>query len=208
MSRDVSQQKKSSAAGRQPIGSCLPSRTNAVGLVDGLTLQEDEGSISKHELTPQQSQDRAAAAVDGQAQGAAQQPEGAQLQMAASAAALQTSKGTAMQAAKPGQAELLIQMGLECPPNSSPPPSRQVDSPLQGQAVMQPCQPQERSSAGGNQKTRVAVAVKEESARASPEWKVRGTKGAGAERTGNTLFEEVCQPGDSLGPTALRPAAL
>ena len=129
--------------------------------------------------------------------------------MAASAAASQQSQGTAKQAAQPGQAEHLIQVGLEAPPNSSPVPLRQVDSALHGQAAMQPCPPQERSSeAEGSQKTRLAVAVKEESVRGSPEWKVRGTKEAEAQRTGNTLFAEVCQPGQPLGPTAMPPAVL
>lgn len=150
----------------------------------------------------------ASAAAEDQAQGAAQQPEGAQLEMAASAAALQQSQGTAKQPAQPGQAELLIQVGLETPPDSSPVPLRQVGYTLPVQAAMQPCQAQERSSeAECSQKTRVAVAVavKEESVRGSPEWKVRGAREAEAQRTGNTLFVEVCQPGEHLGPT---PSAL
>ena len=176
-------------------------------LADGsaIILQKDEGPSSKRELTAQQSQERvASAAAEDQAQGAAQQPEGVQLVMAASAAALQQSQGTAKQAAQPGQAEHLIQVGLETPQDSCPPPSCQVDSTLQGQAAMQPCQLQERSSeAECSQKTRVAIAIKEESVRGSPEWKVRGTKRAEEQRTGDTLFVEACQPGEHLGPTAL-----
>ena len=236
MHMDVSQQMKSPTAARQPVGNCLSSGATVVGLADvsASVLRKDEGPSSKHELTAQQSKKRAAsAAAEGQARGAAQQPETAQLESAALPAVLQQSQGvarqnaaaehqgavlgaplrqvpgTVKQAAPPGQAELPRQIDLKPLPDSGPPPVPQADSALAGQAGTQGAQqPQERSSEAGSQKTRVAVAIKEESGRASPKWKVRGTREAEAQHTGNTLFAEASQPGEHLGPTALHPAVL
>lgn len=101
-------------------------------------------------------------------------------------------------AAQKEKADILVGLGLATPHGNREQPKHASDAPLRAAGptvqatLVQPTAPAVPLDGTGI----AAPAVKAKDERLSPAWKVRAAKTA-AQPTGNTLFAEICQPGES-----------